>query len=360
MALPRNKYVKDGQQGVYHCFSRCVRRAYLCGFDMLTGRDFSHRKERLVERLRFQASIFAVEVIAYAVMSNHYHTIVRTRPDIAAAWSDWDVAARWLMLFSKRAYETGESLLPTEDMIRVLANCPERIAKLRKRLSSLSWFIGKLNEFVARAANKEDDIKGRFWESRYKCQALLDESAIAACMVYVDLNPIRAGLANSPEESEFTSIQERICLWQKAMLAGDSHSLEASEDSKANISSDGFIITEFDASAKHSQSESWLCPIQSGLGRAGILQMSEAQYFALVDKSGRILHSDKPGTIDSELKPILLRISINPEVWTKTIMRFGSSFYLAAGLLPSLRRFADAVGRKWFKGLNSARLAFLL
>jgi hypothetical protein len=56
MALPRSKYVQEGQEGVYHCFSRCVRRAFLNGFDTLTGRDFSHRKAWLVDRLRHLAA----------------------------------------------------------------------------------------------------------------------------------------------------------------------------------------------------------------------------------------------------------------------------------------------------------------
>ena len=86
MALPRSKYVREGQEGVYHCFSRCVRRAFLCGFDTLTRRDFSHRKAWLVDRLRYLAAIFAIEVCAYAVMETHDHTILRTRPDIVARW----------------------------------------------------------------------------------------------------------------------------------------------------------------------------------------------------------------------------------------------------------------------------------
>jgi hypothetical protein len=92
MGFPRSKYVREGQEGVYHCFNRCVRRAFLYGFDPVTGQDFSHRKEWLVDRLRYLASIFAIEVCAYAIML--YHTIARTRPDIAAYWSDREVGSK--------------------------------------------------------------------------------------------------------------------------------------------------------------------------------------------------------------------------------------------------------------------------
>ena len=198
MALPRSKYVQEGQEGVYHCYCRCVRRAFLCGFDKLTGRDFSHRKALLLERLRQLAGIFAIEVCAYAILATHYHLILRVRPDIVALWSDREVARRWLILFPRHRDSKGMPLPPEEKDICALVDCPERIAELRRRLSSLSWFMGRLNEFIARAANKEDGVKGRFWESRFKCQVLLDEAGIVAGMVYVDLNLIRAGVAETP------------------------------------------------------------------------------------------------------------------------------------------------------------------
>ena len=198
MGLPRSKYVQEGIEGVYHCFSRCVRRAFLYGYDAYSGRDYSHRKQWLVNRLRQLAGIFAIDVCAYAVMENHYHTIVRTRPDIVAKWSDHDVASRWLKLCPPRRKSKKAAKPTLEESVRALMLCPDRIATLRKRLSSLSWFMGRLNEFMARAANKEDEVKGRFWESRFKCQALLDDAAIAGCMTYVDLNPIRAGVAATP------------------------------------------------------------------------------------------------------------------------------------------------------------------
>jgi REP element-mobilizing transposase RayT len=217
---------------VYHCFNRCVRRAFLYGFDALTGRDFSHRKAWLVDRLRGLAAIFALEVCAYAVLEKHYHVILRTRPDIAANWSDREVATRWLHLFPRHRAITNEAIPPTEREICALTDCPERIVELRDRLRSLSWFMACLNESIARAANKEDNAKGRFWESRFKCQVLLDEAAVAACMVYVDLNPIRAGLAASPEQSDFTSVQERIRAWQNEKMAASCVPGQTPQDSQ--------------------------------------------------------------------------------------------------------------------------------
>jgi hypothetical protein len=365
MALPRSKYVLDGQEGVYHCFSRCVRRAFLCGFDTLTLRDFSHRKAWLVDRLRYLAAIFAIDVCAYAIMETHYHTLLRTRPDIVATWSASEVATRWLTLFPHHRDSHGLPLPPTNQEIAALANLPERIAQLRKRLCSLSWFMGRLNEFIARAANKEDRVKGRFWESRFKCQALLDEAAIAACMVYVDLNPIRAGVAATPEESNFTSIQQRIRLWRKETTdpappdANPQHSVSANPRMSApdhgteipNPFPDRLPLLPH-------PSDAWLCPIQSASERRGILDMTAAEYFHLVDMSGRITRADKHGTIDASLAPILLRIGANPNAWIDTVSRFGSKFRLAAGLVASLRNFADRLGRRWLHGTAAARFAF--
>jgi len=107
MDLPRSRYVREGEEGVYHCMTLCARRAFLCGFDKLTGRDFSHRKAWVVDRLRFLAASFVIEVCAYAVMATHHHEILRLRPDIAAGWSDREVARRWLRVFPR-------DLIPTQ------------------------------------------------------------------------------------------------------------------------------------------------------------------------------------------------------------------------------------------------------
>jgi hypothetical protein len=347
MGLPRSHYVREGEEGVYHCFSRCVRRAFLCGYDAVTGRDFSHRKAWLLDRMKELAGIFAIEVCAYAILAAHYHLIARTRPDIVALWTDREVARRWLMLFPARG--RGKGVLPEETDISGLADQPERIAELRQRLSSLSWFMGQLNEYIARAANKEDGVKGRFWESRFKAQVLLDEAGVAACMVYVDLNAIRAGLAETPEGSDFTSIQERIQAWQRERSAGAADSRKATE-------AEGRSTGEPAAAERLAV---WLCPIQSDLGRRGILPMRVEEYMDLVDRSGRLIRTDKRGAIDAGIAPILQRLGAEAGAWQETITDFGSSFCLAAGLLCSLRRFAQEIGRHWIKGVGKARTAFL-
>jgi len=374
MGLPRSRYVKDGEEGVYHCFSRCVRRAFLCGYDPLTKRDFSHRKKLILDRLRYLAAVFAIEVCAYAILENHLHNILRTRPDIVANWTDMEVATRWLTLFPGHRAIGGATALPTEEEIQALASRPERIALLRQRLCSLSWFMGRLNEYIARVANKEDGVKGRFWESRFKCQSLLDVAAITTCMVYVDLNLIRAGVAATPEESDFTSIQERIRAWKKETMAADTAATQADRDIHSGNPCIHGVLPEHDGdipepASKHisamdtsldirTLSDCWLCPISSDSKRRGILEITAAEYFDLVDRSGRMLWPDKRGAIDADLAPILIRIGAKPDAWIETVSHFGSKFCLAAGLLSSLRDFADQVGRRWLKGVGMARIAF--
>ena len=335
MALPRSSYVRDDEIGVYHCTTRCVRRAFLYGHDPYSGRDYSHRKFWIEDRLRQLTSIFAIDLSSFSVMSNHYHVTVRTRPDIVASWSDYEVARRWLTLCPIRYRLKKKAQLTIEDHIHTLAGCSNRIAVLRKRLSSLSWFIARLNEFIARAANKEDNVKGRFWESRFKCQALLDNASVAACMVYVDLNPVRAGLAHTPETSDFTSIQRRIQnRTRKRKTTGST-----SKDDPGDIS---FC----------------LCPISSLNDPKGILPISEDEYINLVDRSGRLVRKNKRGSIDPDLQPILDRIRANTKSWEDTVSHFENKFGLAVGIVENIHKFAHRLGKRWFIGIRSAQIAF--
>jgi len=201
MPKPRHLLVDVDVTPYYHCISRCVRRAFLCGPDRFSGRSFAHRKPWVVGRLRELAAVFAVDVNAYDVLSNHFHVVLRIDRDRALAWSDDEVVRRWAVLFPERVTEIA-SWTPEARS--------QKIARWRERLWSLSWFMRCLNENIARRANREDRCTGRFWEGRFRSQALLDMGAVLACMSYVDLNEIRAGMAETLEESEFASIRERL------------------------------------------------------------------------------------------------------------------------------------------------------
>src|SRR5262245_53501201 len=146
-----------------------------------------------------------MDVLGFAVLSNHLHVVVRNRPDVVQNWSDLEVARRWWYVFPKRRDKAGNPKPPTDVELQMIMADPERFAEIRQRLSSVSWFMRCLVEPIARSANREDLCTGRFWEGRYRCQPILDESALAACLAYVDLNPIRAGPAEPPETSRVPS-----------------------------------------------------------------------------------------------------------------------------------------------------------
>jgi REP element-mobilizing transposase RayT len=205
MTYPRSHLVAPAG-GTYHVCSRCVRRTFLCGIDELTGRDFSHRRQWIQTRILELSEIFAISIYAYAVMSNHYHIVLNVD---SLDLTDDEVADRWLQLCPVAA--RGEQAKTLHDSRRwAIINNRERLAELRTRLHSLSWFMRFINEPLARLANKEDNCTGRFWEGRFKSQILLDEASVLASMVYVDLNPIRAGIAYDLEDSDFTSVQHRL------------------------------------------------------------------------------------------------------------------------------------------------------
>jgi REP element-mobilizing transposase RayT len=177
-----------------------VRRAWLWGADDFSGKDYSHRKQWVVERLQRLTNIFTIDICAYAVMSHHYHLVLHVDKKRATTLTEQDVIARWKQWFGlPMLVEHDHKGLTTT---KAEANrAKEIIALWRSRLYDISWFMRCLNEHLARVANKEDNGKGRFWEGRYKSQALLDEAGLLTAMAYVDLNPIRAGIAKTPEAS---------------------------------------------------------------------------------------------------------------------------------------------------------------
>jgi REP element-mobilizing transposase RayT len=209
MTLPRKQLVSLDSTPYYHCVSRCVRRAFLCGKDPVSGKNYEPRRKWVEKRILYLAKYFCVQVAAYAVMSNHYHIVLKVDKDTAINLSPKEVIEHWQGMFkgtslSNQYLKDPESLSEPESTTLL-----KQIEVWRERLYDISWFMRCLNEFIAKKANEKDECTGRFWEGRFKSQALLDDKALIACMAYVDLNPVRAGISNLPSNSAFTSVQKR-------------------------------------------------------------------------------------------------------------------------------------------------------
>ena len=318
MTISRKQQIDLSVTPYYHCINRCVRRAFLCGEDKYSGKSYEHRRGWIADKIKGLAQVFAIDIAAYAVMSNHYHLVLRVDQETAESWNSVEVIERWTELFSQPViisrFLKGECTTSAE-----LKVVDEIIEKWRSRLIDISWCMRILNEFIARESNREDNVTGRFWEGRFKSQALLDEQAVIACMAYVDLNPIRADMANTPEESDFTSIQERI---QKAMIKQQTCSL----------------LPFYNETYKKDKA----------------IPFEQNDYFALVDWSGRAILENKRGSIPVNSLPILTRLGIDEKDWLNHIRYFERQFPTVAGNIDKLRELAEQTSRKWIKGMGCA------
>ena len=304
MTRPRKALISLADTPYYHITSRCVRRAFLCGVDHYSGQSYEHRRQWVVDRIRLLSSLFAIDVCAYAVMSNHYHLVLKVCPGQLDDLTEDEILDRWCALFKGplliQNFRRGEDLKPFES-----AAVSDIVNVWRARLASVSWFMRCLNQPIARQANLEDKCTGKFWESRFTSQALKSEEALLSCMAYVDLNPVRANIADTPEHSKHTSICERL---------QPKFNLQQAIDDQTHCGD----LQDFTSPLKP------LLQFENRLTnelQTGILFNFE-EYLALVDWTGRIIRSDKRGHIDSTLPPILDRLQITPEQWRINTTQF--------------------------------------
>ena len=307
MPRPRKALVAVENTPYYHVVSRCVRRSFLCGVDSHTGQSYEHRRAWIEQRIRLLASLFAIDICAYAVMANHLHIVVKLHPEEAKDWTRQEVLSRWTSLHK------GTLLVQ-----RYLASHPLSAAELdtvhrcvqvyRQRLTSLSWFMKCLNEPIARQANQEDGCSGHFWEARFKSQALRTEEALLSCMAYVDLNPVRAGMAETPEGSDYTSIKQRLTPTFNLAEA------TAEQTRQGNLQHFRHPLKPF----LHSEGTLVNQPQQ------GIL-FSLQDYLQLVDYTGRVIHPGKRA-IAGQLPPILQRLNLSQQDWLIRATQFEARY----------------------------------
>ncbi|WP_448548590.1 transposase [Thalassotalea fusca] len=321
MPKPREQQISLCDTRYYHVCSRVVRQAFLCGIDESNGKNYEHRRDWVARRIHQLASVFAIDICAYAVMHNHLHLVLYVDVEQIQKWSEIEVLRRWHELFKGTHLTklfTNQATLSSSE-VSTVKSC---IEVYRQRLMDISWFMRALNEYIARKANAEDECTGRFWEGRFKSQALLDEAALLTCMVYVDLNPVRAKIATTPEQSDFTSIQLRI----KAALKGEQPA----------------VLAEFRGNERNDNSKG--------------IHFELIDYFSLVDTTGRIMREDKPGVIDPLSLPLLSRINVSPTNWLKIATEFEHVFTCAVGAPQSLSEYYQSIGLSRRHGIaNSQR-----
>ena len=210
---------------------------------------------------------------------------------------------RWCALFKGplliQQYRSGGSLTsPERTTVSDIVNV------WRTKLASISWFMRCLNQPIARQANLEDKCTGKFWESRFRSQALKCEEALLSCMAYVDLNPVRAGMAASPETSDYTGIKERIHpIFRLDQAIGDQQESGDLMDFRAPLKP----LLRFEGEVDGPKSR---------------IPFAYQDYLELVDWSGRIVRDEKRGFIDKALPPILARLDIAPDRWRINVTQF--------------------------------------
>ena len=321
MPQPRKNCVSLDTTPYYHCTSRCVRRTFLCGIDSTTGKSYEHRRAWVEDRILALGQVFATQIHAYAVMSNHYHVVLKMDRSQAQGWSDHEVIHRWTQLFAGSPLLQSYQQDPGSITIEQRHALSQQIDVYRQRLHDLSWFMRCLNEPIARQANVEDNCRGHFWESRFKSQALLDEAALISAMAYVDLNPVRANMAQTPEQSDHTSIQTRLQNTDKAELLKPFSNTE-------NLTDPDPIACDFN------------------------------HYLQLLDWTGRAILPHKRGFIAEDIPPILVRLNIDAKQWLKQHHQLENHYPHFMGHWQSLQKACRQLKRHWIQGKHHSQLLF--
>ena len=349
MRLSRAEIFDPAEVVAVHAMARTVRRCFLMGDDSVSGKNFDHRKRWIEEKLQLLAANFGIDLLAFSCLSNHFHLVLRSRPDVVQTWDDTEVAVRWWMLCPKREVKRivdGQNLWvpvdPNEYDLNSIRNDPAKLTDIRRRLSDISWWMRLLCQYIAMRANAEDgEGLGKFWQSRYKAVRILDEETLLACAAYVDLNPIRAALAKTLETSDYTSVQRRI--------TSISQTIE-----KSSAPTD-IVLIRSDAFLSPIAIEERTDPIGPQPSRnkkrcsdKGFLAMCEADYLTILDWLARNTVAGKQGSTPVAAPEIFERLGIDSATWSTMAKEFGRSFKNVAGKPTSIAQARSLKTRRKF------------
>jgi REP element-mobilizing transposase RayT len=315
MTTARREIVDVAVTRWYHCISKCVRSAFLMADD--AGND---RKQWIEDRLQMLAQNFSLAVGGFAIMDNHLHVLCRLDPDQAKTWTADETVRRWIAVYPPRELDLEDPKI-LKMWVDHQAKDEKRVAVYRERLSNLGWFMKALKEPLSRLCNRADGVKGTFWEARYKSIAILDTEALLATCAYIDLNPVAAGIAEVPEQSEHTSIKQRV------VHAKECDKLEALKAARLGS------VAGCQAAGGFEEGH-WLVPLQDRRQRGGSRRsavregmldgFSLGSYLLLVEYTGRLFRHGK-ARINDGVKDVLDRLGTRVEFWGDRIKKMMAS-----------------------------------
>ena len=366
--LARVEVFAADEVAIVHVMNRTVRRCFLLGYDPVSGRNHDHRKVWIDEQLVHQAKHFGIDLLCQAIMANHLHLVLRSRPDVVQEWNSEEVARRWLMLCPERRDENRRPLTPTEFEINRLVNNKEKLAAVRSRLSDVSWWMRLLCQNIAQRANREDGEVGKFWQARYRAVRLLDEIAILSCAAYVDLNPIRAAMAQTIANSDFTSAQKR-----SMDLTAESQR-ELQPDSTGSDGPSGFThaagMNDHRAAVNPGLSQH-LAPVElkerdghpgpdanrDGVrcSNKGFLPISTARYLSLLEWTVRQQRAKETGRKPKQIRRLFKRLGISATAWNELVRNFGRLFCIVAGKPVVVDSHASRTGKHRYRARPAVR-----
>lgn len=335
--LARAEVFDPGEVAVLHICARVVRKCFLFGVDPFTGVNHDHRKVWIEDQLKLLAANFGIDLLTFAILSNHFHLILRSRPDVVETWDDSEVARRWLMLCPKRKKDDRSPEEPNEFELNTIRNDPNKLATIRKRLSDVSWWMRLLCQNIGTRANQEDKQVGKFFQGRYRAVRILDEETLLACAAYVDLNPIRAAIAETLESSDYTSVQRRIQSLKQSRLSTPS-------DSKAL----GSFLSPLTIDEKNDSVGACSNQTRERCSDKGFLSISTMDYLELLDASARMVRPEKKGYTPSDVPPIMERLRLDQDCWRLQIQDFGRLFANVAGKPKDVYEMRSLISKRRF------------
>ena len=337
MTVRRSDVFRPGDEGIYHCGSRCVRRGWLMGDDPLTGKNHNRRRRWALLRLSLMCQAFSIDLLFFAILANHFHVVLRTMPRLAKRWPDREVARRWLMVFPGKRTEDPLGVEPADEDIGRLARNKDEIKKIRRRLSDISWWHRAFKEPLSRLANAEDGCSGAFWESRVWCRLVEGREGLFAVGLYNDLNLLRAGQCADPWATPYCSIGMRV-LAEKIVKEG------------------GADPAPWLAQFTLSECQTGLMGSSTGLRASdlGCLDMTLDAYLKILRWAADESAKPRSGGMPQDLGRLARSQGLNPEKLSELIAMMPKIFPRMIGRAGQLRARAKEDDRHWFQGVGRA------